>query len=644
MTSLAGKVLSSVKIPLENLLTQLLFMSSGKDKSGRVLLSVNCSLYNDTGETQILRTFKQSDLVDMFTYFVSLPSNAAQASGITVIIKGADTDEAFTKLVLQAMDEVQRARPRVFYKIYIIQPEGISVDHLVQPFQNKLPLCPVNDLLEHVTEENLTNEFGGTRQYSHIDWLKYRMQVEPFVSDCHSLSRRLSDTVEALTNPDLPKDYTRAVMALRAHKDQKTALLDTLHVDQLVEEGTKLQHRMKTPADSLKDNTDFFESTSLVGRLLSQVVSVGERLSQLWQTKDTKLQTNLELREYEYKCQQVNDWFKHYSEEYFDTNDDLGESKEVSVSLLKDLDEFETSSKEILTKAEILINEAPKLKGLDHIDGDSIQSISDQLRQQILKYETALAARRRALEDAVRIHSLTEKAITWCLKAIDMIKKCNPSLQTFEQNLSELQAFLTGDPVGLTADEQVELLELSDKVKSVWNKENAIFALTRISETTEKISNYREYLEKGIAEFKLKSKEVDTTANTSMSPLSEDSVDSGEVLPTVAKTPDLYKEGAGLSLCEDPNIYFTEVEAVLEKSQKLLDAEVPSAPVLHTDKQEIGKKRAYTYPQPADGNKQTRLGDSFDGGLFSTRSGDTDVPEGETEPMQSQTDMAKKRR
>ena len=208
-----------------------------------------------------------------------------------------------------------------------------------------------------------------------------------------------------------------------------------------------------------------------------------------------------------------------------------------------------------------------------------------------------------------------------------MIKKCNPSLQTFEQNLSELQAFLTGDPVGLTADEQVELLELSDKVKSVWNKENAIFALTRISETTEKISNYREYLEKGIAEFKLKSKEVDTTANTSMSPLSEDSVDSGEVLPTVAKTPDLYKEGAGLSLCEDPNIYFTEVEAVLEKSQKLLDAEVPSAPVLHTDKQEIGKKRAYTYPQPADGNKQTRLGDSFDGGLFSARSDDTDVPE-----------------
>ena len=130
-------------------------------------------------------------------------------------------------------------------------------------------------------------------------------QVEPFVSDCYSLSKRLADTVGVLTNPQLPKDFASAKTLLQAHKDQKTALLDSLHVEQLVEEGTKLKHRMMTPGDSLKDNTDFIESTSLIGRLLSQVISVGERLAQLWQTKDTKLQTNLELREYEYKCQQV---------------------------------------------------------------------------------------------------------------------------------------------------------------------------------------------------------------------------------------------------------------------------------------------------------------------------------------------------
>ena len=62
-----------------------------------------------------------------------------------------------------------------------------------------------------------------------------------------------------------------------------------------------------------------------------------------------------------------------------------------------------------MAKAEALISEVPRLKGLDHIDGDSIRSISDQLRQQIVNYEATLAARRKALEEAIRIHSLTEK-------------------------------------------------------------------------------------------------------------------------------------------------------------------------------------------------------------------------------------------
>lgn len=53
----------------------------------------------------------------------------------------------------------------------------------------------------------------------------------------------------------------------------------------------------------------------------------------------------------------------------------------------------------------------PKLKELDHIDGDNIQSISDQLRHQVESFESALAARRKALEDAITIHTLTEKVV-----------------------------------------------------------------------------------------------------------------------------------------------------------------------------------------------------------------------------------------
>ena len=103
-------------------------------------------------------------------------------------------------------------------------------------------------------------------------------------------------------------------------------------------------------------------------------------------------------------------------------------------------------------------------------------------------------------------------------------------------------------------------------------------------------------------------------------------MDSGEILPS-NKSPNVYEEGVGLSLCEDPNNYLAEVEAVIEKSLELLDAQVPTPPALLPDKQDIGKKRAYTYPQSEDGIKQSRIVDSFDGVPCTIMHDEVDVPE-----------------
>lgn len=65
----------------------------------------------------------------------------------------------------------------------------------------------------------------------------------------------------------------------------------------------------------------------------------------------------------------------------------------------------------MVSRAEELADEAAKFKGLDHIDGDSVLSVSDQLCQQVAKFEASLATRRRALEAAIKIHTLTEKVL-----------------------------------------------------------------------------------------------------------------------------------------------------------------------------------------------------------------------------------------
>jgi len=224
------------------------------------------------------------------------------------------------------------------------------------------------------------------------------------------------------------------------------------------------------------------------------------------------------------------------------------------------------------------------------------------------------------------------------LKANSILEYCKPNLDSFEKKLSELESLLSNDEEALTAKEQTELQELVENVQSVWIKENAIFALNRILETVENIKNYREALEKGIAEFKLKSKEKLADDGNSSPSTTEDSVDSGEALPVSRRTPDLYDEGAGLLLCEDPHEPLVEVEAALNKSLDVLDTQVPKAPVLQDSEEEhnLGRrKRGYTSLEPeSDGKKHTKLGrmvESFDGGFYSlfssSKDDEADVPE-----------------
>ena len=39
------------------------------------------------------------------------------------------------------------------------------------------------------------------------------------------------------------------------------------------------------------------------------------------------------------------DWFEQYAEEFFETNNDIGDSKQVVMAMVSELDEFESSTK-----------------------------------------------------------------------------------------------------------------------------------------------------------------------------------------------------------------------------------------------------------------------------------------------------------
>lgn len=83
-------------------------------------------------------------------------SDAARVSGITVIIKGADVDEIFTKLVFQAMNEVQVVH------IYILVIDtfnnntvhsAITAQHILQDLPYPTRRCFVGSPHESISKQ-----------------------------------------------------------------------------------------------------------------------------------------------------------------------------------------------------------------------------------------------------------------------------------------------------------------------------------------------------------------------------------------------------------------------------------------------------------------------------------------------------------
>ena len=70
-------------------------------------------------------------------------------------------------------------------------------------------------------------------------------------------------------------------------------------MDDLSDEGQKINERMRTNYHTFHDNPDFDNTLGTIQKMLSQIGTVKERLETLWDTRHEKLKTNLKQRTFE---------------------------------------------------------------------------------------------------------------------------------------------------------------------------------------------------------------------------------------------------------------------------------------------------------------------------------------------------------
>ncbi|KAM3850373.1 SEC14 domain and spectrin repeat-containing protein 1-like, partial [Diretmus argenteus] len=166
---------------------KLAFLSGGKDRrSGLILTIPLCS--DQTSMEELSATLD---------YLLSIPSVKCKARGFTVIVDGRKSQWNIVKTVVLMLQNVIPAEVSL---VCVVKPDEFwdkKVTHFCfwkekDRLGFEVILVSANKLTRYIEPCQLTDEFGGSLDYDHIDWLNKRLVFEKFTKESTSLLDELS--------------------------------------------------------------------------------------------------------------------------------------------------------------------------------------------------------------------------------------------------------------------------------------------------------------------------------------------------------------------------------------------------------------------------------------------------------------------
>ncbi len=117
--------------------------------------------------------------------------------------------------------------------------------------------------------------------------------------DCISISKRLARVIEPFTDDSVPSSIEEVEETIQQHHLIRRKTLEVLHIDDLEQEGTRIdKHMHHTASNHLASNPDFSNTLATISDLLNQITNVKDRVETLWSKKNEKLQTSLKQRKF----------------------------------------------------------------------------------------------------------------------------------------------------------------------------------------------------------------------------------------------------------------------------------------------------------------------------------------------------------
>uniref|UniRef100_A0A672SKY1 Kalirin RhoGEF kinase n=1 Tax=Sinocyclocheilus grahami TaxID=75366 RepID=A0A672SKY1_SINGR len=394
---------------------KIAFVSGGRDKRGGPILTFPARSNHDR--------IKQEDLRRFVTYLSTVPSEDVCKRGFTVIIdmRGSKWD-----LIKPLLKTLQEAFPAEICVALIIKPDNFwqkqKTNFGSAKFTFETSLVSVEGLTKLVDPSQLTDDFEGSLEYNHEEWIELRVALEEFLASAVHLLSRLEDLQEMLAKKEFPVDVEGSRRLIDEHTQLKKKVMKA-PVEELDHEGQRLLQCIRSSdgfsgRNCISGSADFQSVVPKIASLLDKLHSTRQHLHQMWHLRKLKLDQCFQLRLFEQDAEKMVDWISHNKELFLQSHTEIGVSYQHAVELQTQHNHFAMNSMNAYVNINRIMSVASRLSEAGHYASQQIKQISTQLDQEWKSFAAALDERSTILAMSAVFHQKSEQFLSgvdaWC--------------------------------------------------------------------------------------------------------------------------------------------------------------------------------------------------------------------------------------
>uniref|UniRef100_A0AAY4EBD5 non-specific serine/threonine protein kinase n=1 Tax=Denticeps clupeoides TaxID=299321 RepID=A0AAY4EBD5_9TELE len=387
----------------------------GRDKRGGPILTFPARSNHDR--------IKQEDLRRLVTYLSTVPSEDVCKRGFTVIIdmRGSKWD-----LIKPLLKTLQESFPAEICVALIIKPDNFwqkqKTNFGSAKFTFETNMVSVEGLTKLVDPSQLTEDFEGSLDYNHEEWIDLRVSLEEFMGSAVHLLSRLEDLQELLAKKEFPVDVEGSRRLIDEHTQLKKKVMKA-PVEELDREGQRLLQCIRSSdgfsgRNCISGSADFQSVVPKIASLLDKLHSTRQHLHQMWHVRKLKLDQCFQLRLFEQDAEKMFDWISHNKELFLQSHTEIGVRYQHAVDLQTQHNHFAMNSMNAYVNINRIMSVASRLSEAGHYASQQIKQISAQLDQEWKSFAAALDERSTILAMSAVFHQKSEQFLSgveaWC--------------------------------------------------------------------------------------------------------------------------------------------------------------------------------------------------------------------------------------